>query len=96
MENRFGVGLCGDGGGGRVGRDGGLGHNLTVIALALPVMLSVIVVSDSLHILRYWDNAIDMAEDEATISMILRDTFKATWLPCLTTSLTSAVGFGAL
>ncbi|NBR78693.1 MAG: hypothetical protein EBT71_01410 [Alphaproteobacteria bacterium] len=72
-----------------------LGHNLTVIALALPVMLSVIVVSDSLHILRYWDNAIDMAEDEATISMILRDTFKATWLPCLTTSLTSAVGFGA-
>ena len=28
------------------------GHNLTIIALALPVMLSVIVVADSLHIIR--------------------------------------------
>ena len=71
-----------------------LGHNLTVIALALPVMLSVIVVADSLHIFRYWDNAVDTAGPDAGPMDILRETFDATWLPCLTTSVTSAVGFG--
>ena len=70
------------------------GHNLTIIALALPVMLSVIVVADSLHIMRYWDNEIDHATDETTPRHILRETLQATWLPCLTTSATSAVGFG--
>ena len=71
-----------------------LGHNLTVIALALPVMLSVIVVADSLHIIRYWDNAIDTAAADTTTGQVLRETLDATWLPCLTTSVTSAVGFG--
>ena len=71
-----------------------LGHNLTVIALALPVMLSVIVVADSLHIIRYWDNAIDTAGPDDGIREIISETFEATWLPCLTTSVTSAVGFG--
>lgn len=70
------------------------GHNLTIIALALPVMLSVIVVADSLHIIRYWDNEIDIAGDEITVAHILHETLNATWLPCLTTSATSAVGFG--
>lgn len=70
------------------------GHNLTIIALALPVMLSVIVVADSLHIIRYWDNEIDMAGDDTTVAHILHETLTATWLPCLTTSATSAVGFG--
>ena len=71
-----------------------LGHNLTVIALALPVMLSVIVVADSLHIIRYWDNAIDTAGADTGVAEVLSETFEATWLPCLTTSVTSAVGFG--
>ena len=71
-----------------------LGHNLTVIALALPVMLSVIVVADSLHIIRYWDNAVDTASAETTTTDVLKETLDATWLPCLTTSVTSAVGFG--
>ena len=71
-----------------------LGHNLTVIALALPVMLSVIVVADSLHIFRYWDNAVDTAGPETSTQDIMRETLDATWLPCLTTSVTSAVGFG--
>ncbi|CAI8185903.1 MAG: Uncharacterised protein [Alphaproteobacteria bacterium] len=70
------------------------GHKLTIIALALPVMLSVIVVADSLHIIRYWDNEIDMAGDATTTAHVLRETLTATWLPCLTTSATSAVGFG--
>ncbi|MCH1541477.1 MAG: MMPL family transporter [Alphaproteobacteria bacterium] len=70
------------------------GHNLTIIALALPVMLSVIVVADSLHIIRYWDNEIDTARDDTTVAHVLRETLEATWLPCLTTSATSAVGFG--
>jgi len=72
----------------------GLGHKLTIIALALPVMLSVIVVADSLHIIRFWDNEIDTASPQTTKEEILTNTFKATWLPCLTTSATSAVGFG--
>ena len=71
-----------------------MGHNLTVIALALPVMLSVIVVADSLHIIRYWDNAIDTATQTTRVGDIMRETLDATWLPCLTTSVTSAVGFG--
>lgn len=71
-----------------------LGHNLTVIALALPVMLSVIVVADSLHIIRYWDSAVDRATPDTTSADVLRSTFDAAWLPCLTTSVTSAVGFG--
>ena len=71
-----------------------LGHNLTVIALALPVMLSVIVVADSLHIIRYWDNAVDLAKKTTSVADIMRETIDATWLPCLTTSVTSAVGFG--
>ena len=70
------------------------GHNLTIIALALPVMLSVIVVADSLHIIRYWDNEIDIAGDDTSVGHILHETLTATWLPCLTTSATSAVGFG--
>ena len=69
-------------------------HKLTIIALALPVMLSVIVVADSLHIIRFWDNEIDTASPQTTKEEILANTFKATWLPCLTTSATSAVGFG--
>ncbi|MGB1108390.1 MAG: efflux RND transporter permease subunit [Parvibaculales bacterium] len=72
----------------------GLGHKLTIIALALPVMLSVIVVADSLHIIRFWDNEIDTASPQTTKEEILTNTFKATWLPCFTTSATSAVGFG--
>ena len=70
------------------------GHNLTIIALAMPVMLSVIVVADSLHIIRYWDNEIDMAREDTGVGHVLRETLEATWLPCLTTSATSAVGFG--
>lgn len=70
------------------------GHKLTIIALALPVMLSVIVVADSLHIIRYWDNEIDTAGDATSWQHVLKETFEATWLPCLTTSATSAVGFG--
>ena len=71
-----------------------LGHNLTIIALALPIMLSVIVVADSLHIIRYWDHEIDIAHDDTSVAHVLRETLVATWLPCLTTSATSAVGFG--
>ncbi len=70
------------------------GHKLTIIALALPVMLSVIVVADSLHIIRYWDHEIDTAGDSTTWQHVLHETLQATWLPCLTTSATSAVGFG--
>lgn len=62
----------------------GLGHKLTIIALALPVMLSVIVVADSLHIIRFWDNEIDTASPQTTKEEILTNTFKATWLPCFT------------
>ncbi len=72
----------------------GLGHYLTVIALALPVMVSVIVVADMLHIVRYWDYAVEKAPVETTVRDVLVETFKAGWLPCLTTSVTSAVGFG--
>ena len=64
------------------------GHNLTIIALAMPVMLSVIVVADSLHIIRYWDNEIDMAREDTGVGHVLRETLEATWLPCLTTSAT--------
>ena len=67
-----------------------LGHSLTPVSLALPLLVSVIVIADGLHIFAIWDK-----ETARKAASPLRSTMSGSWLPCLMTSLTSAVGFGA-
>ncbi len=67
-----------------------LGHALTPVSLSLPLMVAIIVIADGLHIFSIWDG-----ETAAGSLNPLRSTIGKTWLPCLITSLTSAVGFGA-
>lgn len=62
-----------------------LGHALTPVSLSVPLMVAVIVIADGLHIFSIWNKK----------AGALRATIGKTWLPCLVTSLTSAVGFGA-
>ncbi len=67
-----------------------LGHSFTPVSLSLPLMVAVIVIADGLHIFSIWDREIASAGGSP-----LGSTISKTWLPCLITSLTSAVGFGA-
>ena len=67
-----------------------LGHSLTPVSIALPLLVCIIVIADGLHILAIWDR-----ESASGASNPLRATMAKTWLPCLMTSLTSAIGFGA-
>ncbi len=66
-----------------------LGHALTPVSLSIPLMVAVIVIADGLHIFAIWNR------EARESSNPLRSTIGKTWLPCLVTSLTSAVGFGA-
>ncbi len=67
-----------------------LGHSLTPVSLSLPLMVSIIVIADGLHIFSMWNR--EVASGNANP---LRSTIGKTWFPCLFTSLTSAAGFGA-
>lgn len=67
-----------------------LGHAFTPVSLCLPLLVCVIVIADGLHIFAIWDK-----ESTGENPDPLRATISATWFPCLLTSLTSAVGFGA-
>lgn len=67
-----------------------LGHNFTPVSLSLPLMVAVIVIADGLHIFAIWNK-----ENICGNANPLRSTIRKTWLPCLVTSLTSAIGFGA-
>lgn len=69
------------------------GHALTTISLILLIMLSVIAIADSLHVLVFWDH---LCKTTSNLSrrQLLTKTFHATWLPCLSTSVTTAFGFG--
>ncbi len=65
-----------------------LGHAMTAVGLALPVLAGVIAVADGLHIQNHYDQA-RPGEKPA------RRAFARAWRPCLVASITSAVGFGA-
>lgn len=69
------------------------GHPLTVVGLALPVLILVISTADSIHILSRWNSI--RKNDKITSNTAFLLTFKQTWLPCLGTSVTTAIGFGS-
>ena len=66
------------------------GHHMTALSLALPVLVVVIAIADALHIVSRWSAYESLPTTERFNKMVA-----ATWLPCLSASLTSAIGFGA-
>ena len=67
-------------------------HPLTVISVTLPMLVLVIAVADAIHILARWE--IYYKEGSPPL-LTLKKVFKEIWLPCLFTSLTTAIGFGS-
>ena len=67
-------------------------HPMTVIGLALPVLILVIATADSIHIVSRWNRLVqnNIPPKQAVFLAI-----KQTWLPCLGTSITTAIGFGS-
>jgi predicted RND superfamily exporter protein len=67
-----------------------LGHTITIINMTLFILVLVITVADAIHLLHYWERYTIEGSDDP-----IGDTLRATWLPCLITSATTAVGFGS-
>ena len=67
-------------------------HPLTVVSMTLPILVLVIAVADAIHILARWEI---YYKEDADVSLTLKKVFKETWLPCLFTSVTTAIGFGS-
>lgn len=68
------------------------GHPVTAVGLILPVVIIVIAIADSIHILTRWELLRQKISDPYKL---LKTTMKETWVPCLVTSLTTGIGFGA-
>ena len=67
-------------------------HSMTVVGLALPALILVIAIADSIHIVSRWNYLI--AKGQAPRDAVFQ-AIEQTWLPCLGTSITTAVGFGS-
>ena len=65
-------------------------HPINVVSLSLPILIIVIAIADSIHIIARWEQ---IGGQKARTERIL-EALRQTWLPCLITSLTTAVGFG--
>ncbi len=67
-----------------------LGYPMSIIGLVLPVLISIVAISDVIHILsiRQWL----YSENNYTNFKLL---MKSTWKPCFLTSITTAIGFGS-
>ncbi len=65
-------------------------HPINVVSLSLPVLIIVIAIADSIHVIARWQQIGRQQQGSERILEALRQT----WLPCLITSLTTAVGFG--
>ena len=69
-----------------------LGVPFTAPGLILPVMIITVAVADSLHLLLRWDRLYPQAPSPRAAAM---QTLRALWVPCLSASLTTAIGCGA-
>lgn len=69
-----------------------LGLPATAPTLILPVVIITVGVADSLHLLLRWDQIRVNAPSPAAASL---QTLKALWLPCMSASVTTAIGCGA-
>ncbi len=68
------------------------GHHLTLVGVTLPLFMMAIALADSIHIINRWDLALQQG---LCASDAIKYTMRHTWLPCLMTSVTTAVGFGS-
>ncbi len=71
------------------------GYSMTSVGVALPVLILVIAVADVIHIFNRWDDISTQFSVFDNQREILLRTIQETWLPCLLTSVTTAVGFGS-
>ena len=69
-----------------------LGHKMTVTTMALPVIVAVIAVADALHVIARRDRA---RERGSAPEKAGKGAISAAFKPCLMTTVTSMVGFGA-
>ena len=67
-------------------------HPLTIVNIALPILILVIAIADSLHIITRWEI---IAQPGMRVEDIVWAVIRATWFPCFLTSLTTAIGFGS-
>ena len=65
-------------------------HPVNVVSLSLPILIIVIAIADSIHIIARWEQLGGQKSGRERTLEALRQT----WLPCLITSLSTAVGFG--
>ena len=70
------------------------GHVMTAVSLMIPVLVAVIAIADGLHILSRWSGL-----GSGLAGLVPHQRFRAmvreTWLPCLSASITSAIGLGS-
>lgn len=73
-----------------------LGYSFNVISASLPILIMIVAIADSIHILRRWQINIANKDNQTSEEFwrAFRLSWQQTWLPCLFTSVTSAVGFG--
>jgi len=69
-----------------------LGHKMTVTTMALPVIVAVIAVADALHVIARRDRA---RERGSVPEKAGKGALSAAFKPCLMTTVTSMIGFGA-
>ena len=68
------------------------GYPMTAISISLPILILVVAIADAIHIFKRWDT---LSAEISDHSEGLRRTVQETWMPCLLTSVTTAVGFGS-
>ncbi len=67
-------------------------YPLTAIGIALPVLILVIAIADAIHVFNRWH---ERSAESHDLEQAARQSLKETWLPCLMTSITTALGFGS-
>ncbi len=68
------------------------GHPITVLGTSLPVLILVIAIADAIHIMTRWQSLHNRITDQ---KLLLKETILQTWIPCLMTTVTTSIGFGA-
>ncbi len=73
-----------------------LGHDMTAVALVLPVLAGVIAVAHGLHILAHHrDLSRKFSDGEPNDFALAQKTIRRVWWPCFLANLTTAIGLGS-
>ena len=68
------------------------GYPMTAISISLPILVLVIAIADAIHIFNRW---YELSAKISNPKDALAQTVRETWMPCLLTSVTTAIGFGS-